>query len=417
MRDVASWTRHVIVCGLHDEGLRVVEQLDLAGVPVVVVDDDPDVRLLSSLANLGVPFLGADARIPETLEAVGLAGATALICVESDDLQTLATALLAREMSPSTRVVVQLRNPAVGRALEGIGVAVLDVARLAAPSIVEGCLRTGVRTVHLGGEDFTLTETLAPSNGSLRALYGDLAPVAVVPAGAARVEMTPGRDHEVRAGDTVVVVGTPQEIRAAGVGRREAEPDRPAYVGARAPRERGPRRAALVRYLLRTLDGRIKLALVALASLATVSVTMLMIGYQEPTGRRMSVVDALYFTVETIGTVGYGDFYFRDQPLWLRIWAICLMLVGATLATVFFALLTNVLISRRIEATLGLRRITGLSDHVVVVGVGSIGVVVVSELRALGVAVVAVEADEDNRYLGAAPRAGRPGPDRRRDPS
>ena len=39
----------------------------------------------------------------------------------------------------------------------------------------------------------------------------------------------------------------------------------------------------------------------------------------------MSVLDALYFTVETIGTVGFGDFYFRDQHTWLRVWAIALM--------------------------------------------------------------------------------------------
>lgn len=397
--DLSSWTGHVVVCGLHDEGLRVVEQLDLAGVAVVVVDHAPDVRLVGALDALGVPHLAADARIPETLAAVGLGGAAALICVESDDLTTLAVALLARELSPQTRVVVQLRNPAVGRALQDIGVAVLDVARLAAPSIVEGCVRTGVRTLHLGGEDFVVTESTAPQEGSLRDLYGDLAPIAVVPAGGARVEMTPGRDHRVRSGDTVVVLGTPADVRAAGVAGPRPKPAAPAFVGARAPRASAPRRAALVGYLVRSIDRRIKLVLFALAVLATASVSMLMLGYEEPSGRRMSVVDALYFTVETIGTVGYGDFYFRDQPLWLRVWAICLMLVGATLATVFFALLTNVLISRRIEATLGLRRITGLSDHVVVIGAGSIGVVVVSQLRARGIQVIAVEADEDNRYL------------------
>ncbi len=114
----------------------------------------------------------------------------------------------------------------------------------------------------------------------------------------------------------------------------------------------------------------------------------------------MSPLDALYFTIETIGTVGYGDFNFRDQPAWLRVWAICLMVVGATLATVFFALLTNMLISRRIEATLGQRRITGLTDHVIVVGMGSIGVVVVDELLRRDVPVVVVESDENNRYLG-----------------
>jgi hypothetical protein len=49
------------------------------------------------------------------------------------------------------------------------------------------------------------------------------------------------------------------------------------------------------------------------------------------------------------------------------------MVVGATLATVFFALLTNVLISRTIASSLGRRRVTGLSGHVIVVGLGAVG--------------------------------------------
>jgi Trk K+ transport system NAD-binding subunit len=148
------------------------------------------------------------------------------------------------------------------------------------------------------------------------------------------------------------------------------------------------------------MDRRLKRALVALLLLAVTSISMLMIGYEESDGRRMSVLDALYFTVETIGTVGYGDFSFREQHAWLRIWAILLMLVGATLATVTFALLTNALISRTIQQTLGRRKITGLTDHVIVVGLGSIGVAVVDGLRAAGVDVVVVEADDGNRFIG-----------------
>lgn len=37
-----SWRGHVIVCGLHGVGLRIVEELSLSGVPAVVVDDRPD---------------------------------------------------------------------------------------------------------------------------------------------------------------------------------------------------------------------------------------------------------------------------------------------------------------------------------------------------------------------------------------
>ena len=46
-----SWRGHVIVCGLHGVGLRIVEELSLSGVPAVVVDDRPDPGLAGVMAG------------------------------------------------------------------------------------------------------------------------------------------------------------------------------------------------------------------------------------------------------------------------------------------------------------------------------------------------------------------------------
>src|ERR1035438_2926357 len=177
----ADWHGHVIVCGLRGVGLRIVEELNLSGVPAVVIDDDPDVRLARILTSWGVPHIAASSRIAETLTGAGLAGATAVICVQHDDLYTLETALLTRQLREDVRVVVQLGNPAVGRALSQVGVSVLDVAGLSAPSVVEACLQSGAQEIRLSGERFTAARTAAPRAASLRELYGALAPIAVVP--------------------------------------------------------------------------------------------------------------------------------------------------------------------------------------------------------------------------------------------
>jgi Trk K+ transport system NAD-binding subunit len=405
-------TAHVIVCGLHGEGLRTIEQLHLAGVRVVVVDDRPDPRLVRIVQGWGVPHLELDSRVPETLLTAGLAEAAALICVESDDLHTLETALLARELRADARVVVQIRNPAVGRAVAGTGVSVLDVAGLSAPSVVEACLQTGSHEVEILGVQFLAVTVPATARGSLRALYGDLAPVAVQSQDG-EVAICPGRDLEVGPGDVVTVLGTPAELQAVGV--LGTVPAGKALVGARYgsgrsdEAEDGARRVGVldrVRHVRHSLaqvaDRRIRAALVALFGLVVVSTVVLRLGYHEPDGRGMTVLDAFYFTVETIGTVGYGDFYFRDQEPGLRLYAIGLMIVGATMATAFFALLTNLLVSRRIEESLGRLRVTGLSGHVVVVGLGSIGIRVVELLVRQGIQVVVVEPDQDNRYLAQA---------------
>jgi len=122
----------------------------------------------------------------------------------------------------------------------------------------------------------------------------------------------------------------------------------------------------------------------------------------------MSLLDAAYFAVETVTTVGYGDFSFRHQAAWLMAGAICLMLLGALFVAVFFAMLTNTLVSRRIEESLGRRRVTGLSGHVIVIGLGAVGMQVVRRLVADGADTVVVEMSDSNRHLGQARALGVP---------
>ena len=391
----ADWQGHVIVCGLHSVGLRIVEQLNLSGVPAVVVDDHPDPTLARQLAGWGVPHIQASARTAAMLTEAGLVGATAVICVLENDLQTLETALLTRELRADVRVVVQLANPAVGRALAQINVSVLDVAGLSAPAIAEACLQSGTREIALDGERFLAARTTAPRRASLRELYGALAPIAVLPAGDEDVVICPGRDHEVAAGDRVTLFATPDELRAAGIGGQIRHPAR--------ARPAGPARR--VRHLLLSLlraaaDWRMATALAALVVVLVAATLVLHAEYRLPRDGHISLLSSLYFTVETVTTVGYGDYYFRGQEPWLMVAAICLMLLGATFVAVFFAMLTNMIVSRRIEESLGRQRITGLHGHVIVIGLGTVGARVIQQLVDAGREVVAVDKDEGNRRLG-----------------
>jgi Trk K+ transport system NAD-binding subunit len=411
---------HVVVCGLRGLGLRTVEQLHLAGVPVTVVDDAPDVRLVRLVETWGVPYLHGSSRVAETLLEAGIATARAVVCVESDDLHTLETALLARELRPDVPVVVHLANPAVGRAMAGVTGAggILDVASLVAPSVVEVCLAAGAHPITVDGRPIVAATLTATTAGSLRSLFGDLSPLAVEPAGGGEPVICPGRDVVVQSGDTVVLLGTPDELDATGLRwgrgrlaraqtRRALRPGRSWPQGRRPDWAPGPV-ASLAAAMARLLDAKLRAALIGLVALVAVATTVLHLGYAERDGTRMTVLDALYFTVETVGTVGYGDFNFRDQPSWLRVFAIALMLVGATLATTVFAMLTNLLVSRRIAESLGRRRVPGFTGHTVVIGIGTVGLRVVELLHETGHDVVVVEHDESNRYLGRVRAMGVP---------
>jgi hypothetical protein len=132
------------------------------------------------------------------------------------------------------------------------------------------------------------------------------------------------------------------------------------------------------------------------------STVLLRFTYQRPPG--MSWIDALYFSTETIATVGDGDFSFMQQPTWLRIWGIGLMFAGVTTTAILVAFIADVLLSRRLAQSAGRRKVRHLRHHIIVVGLGSFGVRVVSDLVAAGYDVAVIERDDDNRYLSTAAR-------------
>lgn len=395
--DHASLRGHIIVCGLHDVGLRIVEQLHAAGERVVILDDDPDPRLLRVVSDWGITHLAASGQRTATLHSAGLDGAAALVCVHQEELRNLEIALLARRLRPELRVVVQLVNLAVGRAVTrvtGPG-SVLDVATLAAPSFVEACLTRSNHLIDLDGHEFSIIEHRVDQAGTLRSLLGDLAPIAVLPGDDSEITVCPGRDVTVRPGDRVVVVGETADL-AQRADLQTAQLTRPA----------GPQRRRPVVETWRYLTGfaadierPLRITLTALVGLAVLSTSLLMITYRTRGEQHISFLDAVYFTTETLTTVGYGDFSYAFESPWLRIWAIGLMILGATLVTTLYALLTNLLVTRRISQSLGRQQITRMSGHTILIGLGSVGLRVLEQLIAEGEPVVVLDRDEDNRYL------------------
>ena len=404
---VREWEGHVIVCGLQGVGLRTVEQLHQAGVRVVVVDDEPDPRLVRVVEGWEVPYIVGSPRISGVLEQAGLGAARAVVCAEGTEVQTLETALLISELRPDIRVVVQMGNAAVGSAVAqvtGPGT-VLDVAALAAPSIVEACLGSDSFQIELAGTRFVTAEVEVERYASLRALFGSLAPVAVVPADGSPTVACPGRDHVVSIGDLVTVLGTPDEVAGAGL-------DAGAVGGVAhpAPRHRG--HAGLARRLAGVVasdaNSALRVAMVSALALIVVSVVVLHLTYRLPGGGHLSLLTSLYFTVETISTVGFGDFSFAGQSTGLLVFGIFLIAMGAALLTAVFALITNLLVSWRIQQSLGHQQLVGMDGHVVVIGLGSVGIRVLEGLQAEGRDVVVVEHNENNRFLNQARARGVP---------
>jgi Trk K+ transport system NAD-binding subunit len=400
-----EWIGHVIVCGVHPVVVQTVEQLLAAGANVVVIDDEgARERNLRALRRMGVPVIPRGSRTGDSLTEAGIEHAEAVICIESSDLRTLETVLLVHGLRPDIRVVAQLDNPAIARAVEEkTGDATLiDVAAMFAPSVVEACVKRRAHDIKIGSTHFVTIEVVAPRDDTLRELYGSLVPLGVAGRAEGGTVVCPGRDHRVREGDRVTLLGTREEIEARGFGSRLT-----AGAEFQQNRERLVGRIRQTMALLRTdADRGLRIALGLGFLLLVVSTLVLHFGYQQAGG--LPVVSAIYFTVETIATVGFGDFSFSKQPLPMEIFGICLIVAGTTLVTTIFALLTNTLVSRRIAQSLGQAEIPGMRGHVVMVGLGSVGMEVLEGLVARGLEVVVVERDEGNRYLNQVRQLGVP---------
>jgi len=404
---------HVVVCGVDDTALRTIEQLLAAGADVVVVDAVAEAGAVAErlLEQWDVPLVRG--RLREALAEARLPEAAAVVCLAADDLAALEAALLVRRLRPEVRLVVRMANPQVGHALaEVVGEGcVLDVAALAAPSVVEICLGRRVHELTVAGREFLVADLVVDGAATVRELYGELAPL-VIAAGEAPPVVCPSRDVPVRPGDRVTAVGTLAQFAHQGVAEavEHLRPQGP--VGARVPAQRAETGRAGMRVLLRSLvaeaDRPLRLVVGLLGVLLVVSVLVLRAGYVKPDGSHMTLVDAAYFTVETIATVGYGDFNFAAQPTWLRVYAIGLMAGGAVLAAIVFALVTQLLVSRRIERSFGQRRVGAMRGHVVVVGLGTVGIEVVEELVAAGRRVVVIDRAEAGRHYAKARALGVP---------
>ena len=399
-RDIRNLTGHVIVCGLHDVSLRTLEQLYLAGIGVVVIDDEPDPRLVKVVETWHIPYLQRNTILGDPFGAAGLDGAAAVICAESDDLHTLETALQVHSLRPDVRIVVHLDNPSVGNAVEGITGAgsVLDVAGLFAPSVVDACLGRRRHAVELGGVDFVAAELEVDREGTLRELYGDLAPLGVLQGPDEELIACPGRDHRVGPGDQVTLLGTPPDLAEAGI-----EPiDLDLETATTRQIGRLRRWALSLRDAGDYVDGAIKATLAASFAIFLISTVLLRTFYETPSGRGMSWIESMYFSIETAATVGFGDFSFGAQSTWLQVYAIFLIVAATTLVSLLFAFVTNALVSRRIEASLGRARVRATEGHVILIGLGSIGMRILEGLREAGREVVVIERDEDNRYSSQA---------------
>src|SRR5262245_10327750 len=145
---------------------------------------------------------------------------------------------------------------------------------------------------------------------------------------------------------------------------------------------------------------RIVVALVALLSITVIGT----VGYMLLEG--LPVVDAIYLTVVTLTTVGYGDLVPRTGAG--RLFTVVLILSGVGTALYLFTVGAHLVLEGQLRDALGRttmqRRADQLDGHVILCGYGRFGRSVAGELHRNGLAMIVIDADpereEELRQLG-----------------
>src|SRR3954452_18770111 len=419
---------HVLVCGLTGLAVRVAEQLHLSGVECLVLDDGARgrgaERIRGRLRELGVGLRDGVGSLDARLLGGGIDRALAVVATGNSDMDNLELALHVAEFGEHIRLVVQLSNPRLRQELRGAlpYACVLSVEETAGPGFVEACVQSDVlHAFRLGEQPLEVIDVQVVRKSTCRELFGGLPPIRVRRLDPAEpLEICPGRDTPVGPGDRVTLLGRPEDFVAVGVGTGDDE-----VTASLVPLTAGEMRETrpphrTVRGMLRSarasvsavfgeIDRPVRIAAVLVLIIMVFSTLLLRFAYEnhsvvDDQGRPISFgwLQALYFTTTIVATVGFGDFSFAREAGWLTAYGIFLILVGAAAVATLYALVTNFVLSQRLEQAFGRKRAITARGHILVVGLGNIGLSVVEGLLAIGWEVVVVEKDPQNRNLGVA---------------
>ncbi|MFJ1459521.1 NAD-binding protein [Nocardia sp. N2S4-5] len=311
----------------------------------------------------GVRVLYAERLDEETLRAAGVAEARSLALVDQADVENFHAALRAHELNPDIRLVIRMFNTGLGFRVRTMfaDCVVLSISEMAAPSFIAAALgektldylRLGERTLYVTG----------PSG----------IPDSTVVCGLA----------ESAAGDVRMLASTRSDSRALA-------------LAARAPHVLNRRRRWLLRfrYLVRHNLVRLMLALMTLIILGCV----LMVAVGNAWG------DAVYETL--LDAAGAAQPEHQREPIFKAL-QVAVVFIGLALTPVVTAMVVGGVLRAQLSEQIGPEP-SGFSGHVVVAGLGNVGMRVLEQLFDLGVQVVGLDYDENARGIALARTLGVP---------
>ncbi len=222
MKKIDRLKQHSIICGYGRTGSRVATELQDAGKPFVVVEEDTDT--VKRLDEQGIPHIVGDATEEETLEAAGIYRAGSLVAALNSDAENLFLTLTASGLCPDLHIIARVHEPGSSRKFTKAGAARVvspissgasQIAQLITrPAVVDLLeLVTNEKSIALqvfeqpiGQESAMLGKSLAEARA--RQTLGGM--VIAIKHSGGHATFDPGPDTRLSLGDTLVLIRKPE---------------------------------------------------------------------------------------------------------------------------------------------------------------------------------------------------------------
>lgn len=369
----------IIVYGLNSIGYRIFcllrnQEADVVGVNPHPIPHEPEV-------------LVGDLDAAETLKKAGIETARILIIAHGDDAVNLDILLQARLLNPQIRIINRLFNTSLGDRLDHTlpEHTTMSVAALSAPifafasmgDLAIGHLQLFEKTWPIS--EVYISETHPWCGLSLSQLWEDRSRMLIYyltsDSEISLVEAM-SLDRRLQAGDRLII-GTKPKVRLRRLSWRDKLHKAYAWV------------AQFQRHLRSGL-------LVTLVLFSTIGVTTLT--YFNFSLAKATVVDSLYFSVGMITGAGGQESVAENAPMAIKVFTAIMMLVGAGVIGIFYALLNDLVLGTRLRQFWDVAHIPNRS-HFIVCGLGGVGVKIVHQLLHQGHEVVVIEHNSNNRFI------------------
>jgi len=109
LKQIKKLSGHYIICGFGRLGGIIARQLKERGIPMVVVESNPD--LIERLEEGGYHFVPGDATKEEVLQEAGIEKARGLVSVVHSDASNVYIVLTARSLNPKLFIVARGEEP------------------------------------------------------------------------------------------------------------------------------------------------------------------------------------------------------------------------------------------------------------------------------------------------------------------